>query len=302
MDTLDGLKAFVATAQTGSFTAAAEQLGISNRLVSKYVAELEQRTGARLLQRTTRQVGLSAAGEALYERVPALLEELNELLSAVSADARQMGGRLRISAPVMFGEMYLQGFIQRFASQYPQLVLDLQLSDDFVDLVQEGIDLAFRIGDPKLDSLKARKLGEIRTLLVAAPAYLASAPALNHPEELLNHRCIIDTNRETPWRWVFRENEQPLVVSVPQTLLVNSARVARDWAIGGYGIARVPDFAVNDAIAREELVVLLEAFHYDSHPVNAVYLAGASVPRKVRALIDFAVVDSQRLFNPHEPG
>ncbi|MCY0965093.1 LysR family transcriptional regulator [Parathalassolituus penaei] len=302
MDTLDGLKAFVATAQTGSFTAAAEQLGISNRLVSKYVAELEQRTGARLLQRTTRQVGLSAAGEALYERVPALLEELDELLGAVSADARQMAGRLRISAPVMFGEVYLQGLIQRFASQYPQLVLDLQLSDDFVDLVQEGIDLAFRIGDPKLDSLKARKLGEIRTLLVAAPSYLANAPALSHPEELLNHRCIIDTNRETPWRWLFSENEQPLVVSVPQTLLVNSARVARDWAMAGYGIARVPDFAVRDAIAREELVVLLEGFHHDSHPVNAVYLAGTSVPRKVRALIDFAVVDSQRLFNPHEPG
>lgn len=292
MDTLDGLRAFVATAQTGSFTAAAEQLGISNRLVSKYVAELEERIGARLLQRTTRQVGLTATGEALLSRAPSLLGQIDEALGAARATASGVSGRLRIAAPVMFGEIYLQQLLQRFSSLHTNLVIDLQLSDDFVDLVQQGVDVAFRIGNPQLDSLRARKLGEIRTLVVAAPEYLAHAPQLEHPGDLTRHRCIVDTNRDQPWRWNFRDNNEPLSVNVPQSLMVNSVRVARDWALSGYGIARVPDFAIREEIQDGRLIVLLASFHNDHHPVNAVYLGGSNTPLKIRTLIDFAVNDT----------
>ncbi|GLO80031.1 hypothetical protein MACH23_34520 [Sulfitobacter pontiacus] len=146
MDIVDELKAFVATARTGSFTAGAEQLGVSNRLTSKYVAELEARLGARLLQRTTRKVGLTPAGEDLLARAPAVLDELDALLGAVSEGSRGLSGIIRVSAPVTFGEVYVAGMLARFAEAHPDLTFDLRLDDRYVDLAADGIDLAFRMG------------------------------------------------------------------------------------------------------------------------------------------------------------
>ena len=171
MDIVDELKAFVATAQTGSFTAAADQLGVSNRLTSKYVAELESRLGARLLQRTTRKVGLTPAGEDLLARAPALLDELDDLLSDVSENSRGFSGVIRISAPVTFGETYVSGMLGRFSEQNPGLSFDLRLNDSYIDLARDGIDIAFRIGQSDMLSLKARKLASLDTIAVLSPSY-----------------------------------------------------------------------------------------------------------------------------------
>jgi len=149
MDIIDGLKAFVATAQTGSFTGAADQLGVSNRLTSKYVAELEARLGVRLFQRTTRRVGLTPAGEDLLARAPALLDDLDDLLAEVAEGSRGFSGVIRVSAPMTFGHVYVNDMLGRFAGQHPDLTLDLRLNDSFVDLASEGIDLAFRLGETK---------------------------------------------------------------------------------------------------------------------------------------------------------
>jgi DNA-binding transcriptional LysR family regulator len=154
MDLIDELKAFVATAQTGSFTAAAEQLGVSNRLTSKYVAELESRLGVRLLQRTTRKVGLTPAGEDLLSRAPALLDDLDDLIGEVSEGSRGFAGVIRISASVTFGETYVTGMIDRFGQRNPALSFDLRLTDRHVDLASEGIDVAFRMGRTDTQSLK----------------------------------------------------------------------------------------------------------------------------------------------------
>lgn len=291
MDIIDGLKAFVATAQTGSFTEAAEHLGVSNRLTSKYVAELETRIGARLLQRTTRKVGLTPTGQDLLNRAPALLDEFDDMLDAVSEESKGLSGHLRISAPVTFGEIYIKDLLNRFATLHPELIIDLRLNDANVDLATDGFDLAFRIGTSEVSSLKVRKLGEIKSYIVASPEYLLKNTAPATPQDLCNHVCIADTNHRDPTRWAFLKENQEIVITIPRRFMVNSARVARDWAVAGCGIAYCPDFVLAQEITEGRLVPLLEDYHSETHPFCAIYLAGKVLPRKVRALIDFAVED-----------
>lgn len=294
MDLIDGLRAFVATAESGSFTGAATRLGMSNRLTSKYVAELEARMGVRLLQRTTRQVGLTPSGETLLARAPALLDELDAILAEVTDDRQGLSGTLRISAPVTFGEKYVQGMLSRFAAPHPRLTIDLRLSDAFVDLAAEGIDLAFRVGDVAISSMTRRKLGTIRSRLVASPGYLARHPAPQTPDDLRDHACIVDTNRADPARWRLSRGDENVTVQVPTRFMVNSAQVARDLAVAGDGIAFCPDFVLGDDLEAGRLVQLLPGHEAPAHPVSALWLEGRTLPRKTRALIDFAVEDIRR--------
>lgn len=291
MDLLDQVRAFVATAQTGSFTAAAEQLGISNRLTSKYVAELEARLGVRLFQRTTRKVGLTSAGEELLARAPSILDDLDDLLGEVSEGARDLSGVLRISAPVTFGEVYVVGMLGRFAAAHPGVTLDLRLNDRFVDLAAEGIDVAFRLGRFELSSLKVRTLGQFRSALVATPDYIERMGMPASPHDLAAHDCIVDTNRRNPRRWTFTHADAGIVAEVGGRFHVNSANAAAALASSGLGIAYVPRFAVQTRIRSGQLVTLLDGYAGESALVGAVYLEGRTLPRKVRALIDFAVGD-----------
>lgn len=292
MDLTDGLRAFVATAQTGSFSRAAERLGISNRLTSKYVAELELRLGQRLLGRTTRKVGLTPAGEDLLPRAITVLAGLDDLLASAAGGGDGLRGVLRVSAPVTFGEDYVQDLLRRFAALHPDLTIDLRLSDDYIDLADSGIDLAFRIGLPRLSALRARKLGEIRSLLVAAPDYLARHPAPQRPADLAGHDCIVDTNAAQPQRWEFIDTKgRETLIPVRARFMVNSANVARDLACQGMGIAYCPQFALRDELQTGRLVHLLPDYHDRVRQLNAIYLDGPVLPRKVRALIDFAVTD-----------
>lgn len=291
MDLVDGLKSFVATAQTGSFTAAADQLGISNRLTSKYVAELERRVGVRLFQRTTRKVGLTPAGEDLLARAPALLDELDDLLAEASEGSAGLSGAVRVSAPTTFGEIYVAGMLGRFSAAHPDLTIDLRLDDRFVDLAADGIDLAFRIGMTGTLSLRARKLGEMKSFLVASPGYLERFGKPGAPDDLALHACVVDTNRRNPRRWQLVAGDAEATVLVEGRFLVNSARAACALAAEGKGIAFLPRFAVSDDIAAGRLVTLLDGWAGAANPVSAVYLEGHRLPRKIRALIDFAVAD-----------
>lgn len=288
MDLLDGLRAFVATAQGGSFTAGAERLGMSNRLSSKYVAELEARLGARLFTRTTRRLGLTQAGEEFLARAPALLEEFDALMASVSEGAAGFSGVLRVSAPVTFGEIHVKDMLARFAAPHPRLTIDLRLSDAFSDLASEGIDLAFRIGAPGAMALKARRLGELEAVLVAAPTYLARVGVPASIADLAHHACIVDTNRRTPQRWSFASGA---AVTVSGRFMVNSALVARDLAEAGEGIAFCPRFVLGSALAEGRLVQVLPEEARGVSPLNAVWLEGRVLPRKLRALIDFARED-----------
>ncbi|WP_299842722.1 LysR family transcriptional regulator [uncultured Paracoccus sp.] len=291
MDLIDALKAFVATAQTGSFTAAAGQLGVSNRLTSKYVAELEARLGVRLLQRTTRKVGLTPAGADLLARAPALLDDLDELIGEVSEGSKGFSGVIRVSAPVTFGEIWVSGMLERFARPHPALSFDLRLNDRHVDLASEGIDLAFRMGQSQTQSLKARRLGRFQSMVAASPDYLARRGMPQGPADLAAHDCIIDSNRRSPRRWVLGEGKGVSEVVVSGRFQVNSARAAVELAVRGQGLAFVPRFALHDALAAGLLRPVLPDHPGEAIPLSAVYLEGRVLPRKIRALIDFAAED-----------
>lgn len=294
MDVVDLLKAFVATAQTGSFTSAAERLGMSNRLTSKYVGELEARIGARLLQRTTRKVGLTPAGEDLLRRAPAVLNELDDLLGSLAEQSQGFSGVLRVSAPVTFGDIYIKDLLSRFAAAHPDLTIDLHLNDTYIDLASNGIDIAFRIGYPEASSLKARKLGTITSSFVASPEYISKYGRPETLEDLQHHLCIIDTNRRGSPKWMLINNDEEIVINTPTRFMVNSASVARDWAVLGHGITLCPDFILADDVEKGRLIPLLEQFQKHTHPINAIYLGGTVLPRKVRSLIDFALEDIKK--------
>ncbi|AJE45223.1 LysR family transcriptional regulator [Celeribacter indicus] len=294
MDLIRTLRVFVATAETGSFTAAARRLGISNRLTSKDLADLEARLGTRLFQRTTRKLGLTPAGAELLARAPAVIEEVDDMLGAIREDSQGFSGVLRISAPVTFGEIYLARMLSRFAAPHPDLTIDLRLDDAYADLAGEGIDLAFRIGTPDSFALRQRRIGAIRSVVVASPGYLSDHPAPVRPEDLLAHDCILDSNRRDAGRWIFLRDGAEQAVEVRSRFHVNSARAARDLALAGLGIAFCPRFVLGDALETGRLIAVLDAVERPAHPLGIVYLEGRTLPRKVRALIDFAVEDIRR--------
>lgn len=291
MDLVDELRAFVATAQAGSFTGAGEQLGLSNRLMSKYVAELETRLGVRLFQRTTRRVGLTAAGEDLLARAPALLDELDDLIAGMTEGTRGFSGTIRVTAPVTFGEIYFVGMLDRFARDHPDLTIDMRLSDRHLDLAAEGIDVAFRIGRNDMLSLKERKLGTLRMMVVASPAYIGQHGAPQTPGDLITHRCIMDTNRRGSRDWVFQRDGITTTIPMESSFHVNSARAVAQLAAEGRGIAYLPRFALGQMLQDGQLTQVLADYTSEAGNLNAVYLEGRTLPRKVRALIDFAARD-----------
>lgn len=291
MDLVDQLRAFVATAQTGSFTAAADQLRVSNRLTSKYVGELEARLGVRLFQRTTRKVGLTPAGSQLLARAPAVLDELDDLVAGVSAGSRGVSGVIRIAAPITFGETYVAGMLGRFGAKYPDLVFDLRLRDRHVDLASDGIDLAFRLEVTETLSAKSVRLGTSELQCAASPAYLDAHGVPEVPGDLTDHTCIIDMNGQSPNRWTFSKGGQDFTIPISGRYIINSARAACDLATAGHGITYSPRFALSSALNAGRLSLLLQDYKGRTVPFTALYLEGQTLPRKVRSLIDFVRED-----------
>ena len=291
MDTVETLRAFVATAQAGSFTAAADQLGVSNRLTSKYVAELEERLGVRLLQRTTRRVGITPAGEALLQRAPALLDELDALLSDTSEEARGFSGLIRISAPVTFGETYVASLLDRFVEMHPGVSVDLRLDDAYVDLATTGIDLAFRIGSGNALAVKARQLGKMRVFMVASPDYLKQRGLPKTADDLTGHVFIRDSNLRNARRWRLASGDDEISIDPTGSFTVNSARIACELAAAGRGIAFAPLFASSHYLGAGALQPVLPGYEGEPSAVSAVYLEGRRLPRRLRALIEFAASD-----------
>jgi len=289
MDILDGMKTFVAAVETGSFTAAADRVGISKKLVSKYVAQLEDRLGTRLMHRTTRALSLTDAGRQYYPRCADLIEAFEALEGSVHRRDGTLGGTLRLAAPATFGELYLQPLLCEFRRDHPDLTIDLNLSDRFVDLADEGIDLALRIGNLPDSSLIARKLAKTELWAVASSGYLAASPSPNVPADLRNHRCIRDTNLRAGNIWPFLVSGQIQKIAVQGKYLVNSARSVRDFVMADEGIGLCPDYVVAHDVAAGRLHRILKDYPSSSIDIHAVFLDARHMPAKVRLILDCLV-------------
>ncbi|MFA7431325.1 MAG: LysR family transcriptional regulator [Rhodospirillaceae bacterium] len=288
MDSLSGMAVFVRVVEEESFSAAARVLGLSKSAVSKQVAALEERLGARLLNRTTRRLALTDAGTAFFERAQRILADAEEAEAAVTQLSTAPRGVLRVNAPVTFGVQHLGPLLPAFMAAYPELAVDLVLNDRFVDLVEEGFDVAVRIGRLSDSSLIARRLAPLRRLLVASPEYVAVHGAPQQPDDLRNHACLLYTYLLRGDAWSLTgPNGRTTEVRVTGRLRANNGDVLRSALLGGMGIAYTPSFIVGRDLAEGRLVRVLPGWEDVSAAVYAVHPHARLVPPKVRAFVDF---------------
>lgn len=286
MDRIDGLRAFVAVVDSGSFTRAGQRLGISNKLVSKYVAALEGQQGVTLLNRTTRALSLTPAGERYLGAARRVLSAVEELDAQAQAEDGALTGRLRVTAPVTFGEMFAATLTRDFLARHPGLRIDLHLTDRYVDLAGEGFDMALRIGVLADSSLIARRIGTTEVWTVASPAYLARRGRPAHPDDLREHENIRDSNSAMPHRATFAIAGKPVSVPLPGRITVNSAQAVRQLALAGDGIALIPRFVVAGDVTQGQLERLLEEYSAPPLDIQALYLPQPFVPPRVSAYLD----------------
>ena len=286
MDRFDEINAFAAVADARSFTQGARRLGVSSAQVSKLVARLENRLGARLLNRTTRDVSLTDTGRAYLERARLLVDDFEALEGSVR-DQGGPRGMLKVSAPVSFGASQLTPALLDFACAYHDISLDVSSTDRMVNLVEEGFDVAVRIGELPDSSVIARKLAAVRIVTCASPDYLARAGTPHDPEDLAQHEAIIDTNAREPLIWTYRGEGETYQVRVHGRMRFNGADACVAAGCRGLGVIRTPAFAASEDLRAGKLVPLLCAYEPEMIHVHAVYPHARHLAAKVRAFVDF---------------
>jgi DNA-binding transcriptional LysR family regulator len=291
MDKLDEMGAFVRVVEAKTFTAAAERLGWSKSAVSRRIADLEERLGVRLLNRTTRRLSLTEAGRAYYDRCSRILADIEETEASVASLHADPRGVLRINAPMTFGMLHLAPALAAFMQRFPEVEIDLSLNDRFIDLIDEGVDVAVRIGTLADSSLVARRLAVCRRVLCASPAYLRRRGTPQRPEDLAGHDCFVYTNMNSPEQWQFTDRAGGRhAVRVAGRLRVNNGDVLRDIAVAGLGVVALPTFIVAGQIADGRLQVILPDYRLADTALHAVYPHNRHLSAKVRAFVDFLAV------------
>ncbi len=284
---LGRIRAFVQVFDAGGFSAAARQHGKSKALLSKYVTDLEDYLGVRLMNRTTRKLGLTEAGEAYYREASALLQQLDDLDATISDQTAEPRGLVRVSAPRNLGETTLAPAIFAFIAKNPMMSVDLRLEDRFVDLVEEGIDVALRITTLSDSSLIARKISDMRHVICGSPGLIARVGTPQSGEALRGMPCVLDTNIASSWRFI--EYGQPISVPVTGQARVNSPVASLQAALAGLGFAVLPTYLADPHIAVGRLVRVLEDRMPEGPSLTAVYPHRRHLAGKVRALIDHLV-------------
>jgi DNA-binding transcriptional LysR family regulator len=281
----DGINEFVCVVETDSFTAAAKRLDVSVAHISRQVNQLEDRLGAKLLYRTTRKLRLTEVGEVYYQHARKIRDDMQAAERAVMEMEGKPTGKLRITAPVYYGEYFLAPLLNDFLLEYPQLDLELKLTNETVDLVKEGYDLAIRLGTLDSSSLMCRKLARRTQYVCASPTYLATHGTPQTLADLANHRCLGGSLDH----WRFLENGKLRNWRVGSAWSCNSGLALRDAALKGLGIVQLPDYYVQDALAQGSLVSLLETHRLPDDGVWVVYPQNRHLSPKVRLLVDFLV-------------
>ena len=280
------MSAFVTVCETESLTAAARRLGLSPSVMSRQIAALEARLGTRLFHRTTRSLSLTDSGQRYLDRARRILADLDEAERVAQSDRTEPRGRLSVTAPLIFGRLHVAPLLARFVRDHPKVSVDLTLSDRFVNLVEEGHDLAIRIGHLPDSQLIARRFGETRRALVASPAYLERAPLPHQPVDLTRHDTIAFMPAAPSSEWHFTEEGRDVAVRLAPRFVTNSGDTAIALALDGVGIARVLYYQVKDAIAEGRLVEVLASFAPEPMPIHAVYPSARLLSGKVRAFLE----------------
>jgi DNA-binding transcriptional LysR family regulator len=293
VDRLDELAVLVAVVDGGSLVAAARRLRRSAPAVTRALAALESRVGARLVERTTRRLAPTDAGRALAENSRALLNAYGEAVSGAAPGP--VRGLVRVTAPVQFGRRHVLPVITSFLAAFPGTQVEIQLHDRHLDLIEEGLDLAVRIGRLTDSSLLVRRVGEVRKLLVASPAYLARRGAPRKPADLGTHDTIFGTSLKGPLEWRFAAGGRTGAVRLNPRVLVNDVEGQLVAARAGSGIARALSYQVADDLAAGTLLRLLQPFEPPPMPVQLVAVSRVHMPPKVRAFFDHAVEALGRL-------
>jgi DNA-binding transcriptional LysR family regulator len=287
MDTFTRMRTFVEVVDAGGFSAAARAMGKSKALVSKYVRDLEDELGVRLLNRTTRRLSLTEVGQAYHREAADILQRLEDLATSVGDAHREPRGTLRVAAPRSFADNILGQALSDFLAAEPRISLDLHLDDRFVDLVEEGFDVAIRVTEMTDSSLIARRLAPFRVILVASPAFLAAHGTPAAPSDLAGQPAVVDTNSRTRGAWVFDWEGERVTVTVRPRMEANSPEVTLAGALAGLGYARVPEFTARAALADGRLVHLLAGSEPKNAGIYAVYPHRRHLSGKVRAFVDF---------------
>jgi DNA-binding transcriptional LysR family regulator len=288
MDRLAALEAFVKVAETRSFSEAARRLRTSKSVISRQIAGLETELGARLFHRTTRSMTLTEAGRRYFDRAARILADLEEAKLSVSQLQAAPRGKLRVNAPMSFGFLHLASALGDFISRYPEVEIDVTLNDRFVDLVEEGFDVAVRIGSLQDSSLVARKLAPIRRAICASPDYLKVRGVPASPEHLKAHDCLCNSNLPAGREWRFvTVDGKPVIVEVKGPLTANNGDALKVAALKGLGFAYLPTFIVGSDLQAGALVTVLDKFIPQDLTLNAVYPHSRHLSPKVRTFIDF---------------
>lgn len=291
MDRIETMQAFVTVADHKGFAPAARKLGLSASAVTRMVAALEERVGARLLQRTTRSVMLTDAGERFLERARRILADVEEAEGAVQAERTQPTGRLVVSAPLGFGRRHVTPLMSTYLKRYPDVAGDLRLSDRMVNLVEEGIDIAVRIGHLPDSSLVARAVGDMRRMVVASPDYLAAHGEPRHPSEIAAHRTVHFGALSAAPDWRFVEDGREVRVACAPRFTTNSADAAIYHAEQGGGLTRVLAYQAAEGLASGRLKAVLVDYEIAPLPIHLVYPTSRLLSAKVRAFVDLVLHD-----------
>lgn len=287
MDSIEMMRTFVTVARTESFTKGAKELGLAVQTTSKYVKTLEDRLDVQLFDRTTRRVSLNETGKAYFERCVELLADFDDIESSVKSDHDSPRGRIKLSAPTAFGEMHLLPVLAKFQGIYPDISLDLDLSNRKVSLVDEGFDLAIRIGKLDDSNLIAKKLTNMRVSVCVAPSYLEKYGEPKRPEDLLHYNCLIDRNFRYGKNWPFLVDGREKKIAVTGNFKGNSPKSIRQMAVSGLGIGMCPMYVISQDVIAGRLKVLFQQNEAYDFGVFAIYPHRQHLSTRVRVLVDF---------------
>ncbi len=295
LDRFLAMNVFVKVVECGSFARAAERMDLSTSAVSRHVADLESHLDTRLLNRTTRRISLTESGQAYFERVLQLLADLEEVEAVAGSSTAKPKGTIRLTCSVNFGARHVAPAVGAFQAVHPEVLFDISVSDRFVDLVEEGLDLAVRIGDLGNTNLIARKIGQMQLTTCASPAYLKAHGTPRNPGDLVHHNCLTYEYAPVKHQWAFREHTKGKVHGTGEEVKVriagsvhgNNGELMAAVAAAGVGIAFEPDFIVNSFIESGKLVPILKSWLPEPSPIYAVYPSRRHLSAKVRTFVDF---------------